>query len=97
MKTLQKIIPRALTRSFIPAVLVVLSIFSVAFSSNNSPSFVTICHIPPGNPANCHEITISIHALPAHLGHGDSMVCYDEEDYDDYVELAGPEKVITAF
>ena len=33
---------------------------------------VTICHIPPGNPANAHSITISINALAAHLAHGDS-------------------------
>lgn len=33
--------------------------------------WVTICHIPPGNPANAHTITISINALPAHLAHGD--------------------------
>jgi hypothetical protein len=33
--------------------------------------WVTICHIPPGNPANAHTITISVNALPAHLAHGD--------------------------
>ncbi len=33
--------------------------------------WVTICHIPPGNPANMHTITISVNALPAHLAHGD--------------------------
>jgi hypothetical protein len=32
---------------------------------------ITICHIPPGNPANAHAITISVNALPAHLAHGD--------------------------
>ena len=34
-------------------------------------SKVQICHIPPGNPANYHTITISEKALNAHLGHGD--------------------------
>lgn len=34
---------------------------------------VTICHIPPGNPANAHSITVSDSALPAHLAHGDSV------------------------
>jgi hypothetical protein len=34
---------------------------------------VTICHIPPGNPANAHEISVSINALPAHLAHGDTI------------------------
>jgi len=33
---------------------------------------VTICHIPPGNPSAAHNITISVNALPAHLGHGDT-------------------------
>jgi hypothetical protein len=32
---------------------------------------VKICHVPPGNPANFHTITVSDNALPAHLGHGD--------------------------
>ncbi|MBI2339437.1 MAG: PQQ-binding-like beta-propeller repeat protein [Deltaproteobacteria bacterium] len=32
---------------------------------------VTICHIPPGNPANAHTIEIAASAWPAHLEHGD--------------------------
>lgn len=35
--------------------------------------WVTICHIPPGNPNNPITITISINALPAHLAHGDYL------------------------
>ncbi|MFD2823697.1 hypothetical protein ACFS5M_08455 [Lacinutrix iliipiscaria] len=34
---------------------------------------ITICHIPPGNPENSHEITVSINALNAHLAHGDTI------------------------
>jgi hypothetical protein len=34
---------------------------------------VTICHIPPGNPENAHEISVSIFAVPAHLAHGDEL------------------------
>jgi len=34
---------------------------------------VTICHIPPGNPENEHEITVSLSAVPAHLAHGDRL------------------------
>lgn len=34
---------------------------------------VTICHIPPGNPANAHEITVGAPAVPAHLAHGDTL------------------------
>jgi len=32
---------------------------------------VIVCHIPPGNPANAHDICIDPNAVPAHLGHGD--------------------------
>lgn len=35
------------------------------------PPKVDVCHIPPGNPANFHTITIGAKALGAHLAHGD--------------------------
>jgi hypothetical protein len=31
----------------------------------------TICHIPPGNPANAHTLCVGSPAVPAHLAHGD--------------------------
>jgi len=34
-------------------------------------SKTTICHIPPGNPANNKTLSISENALESHLGHGD--------------------------
>ena len=35
---------------------------------------VTICHIPPGNPANAHTITVGAPAVEAHVTqHGDSI------------------------
>lgn len=34
---------------------------------------VTICHIPPGNPANAHTITVGAPAVWAHLRHGDTQ------------------------
>ena len=34
-------------------------------------SNVTLCHIPPGNPAAAHVITVGSPAVPAHLAHGD--------------------------
>jgi hypothetical protein len=34
---------------------------------------ITICHVPPGNPANKHTLTISVSAWPAHQAHGDTM------------------------
>ena len=42
----------------------------------------TICHIPPGNPANLHEIVVGAAAEPAHLAHGDtrgSCMCSNQE------------------
>ena len=43
-----------------------------------SSSTTTICHIPPGNPANNHTITIGESAVSAHVGHGDiEMPCED--------------------
>jgi hypothetical protein len=34
---------------------------------------VTICHRPPGNPGNAHTISVGAAAVPAHLGHGDTL------------------------
>ncbi len=34
---------------------------------------VTLCHIPPGNPANAHTITVGEPAVRAHLRHGDTL------------------------
>jgi hypothetical protein len=34
---------------------------------------VTICHVPPGNPANAHTLSVSINAVDAHLAHGDLL------------------------
>src|SRR5260370_7433692 len=33
----------------------------------------TICHFPPGNPANAHTIRVGAPAVPAHLAHGDHL------------------------
>jgi hypothetical protein len=34
---------------------------------------ITICHIPPGNPANRHTIVVGAPAASAHLAHGDYL------------------------
>lgn len=47
----------------IAAILILLT--AVPTQANDK---VTICHVPPGNPANAHSITISTNALKAHLG-----------------------------
>ncbi|WP_164008905.1 hypothetical protein [Pyxidicoccus trucidator] len=46
---------------------------------------VTICHIPPGNPANAHTITVGLPALKAHTKHGDTLGACGGGDVD-----AGP-------
>lgn len=35
---------------------------------------VTICHVPPGDPANRHNITIDMSALNTHINHHDDYI-----------------------
>jgi hypothetical protein len=49
-----------------------VQVAAFAFSPDNDEK-VTICHIPPGNLENLHEIQVSEHAVNAHLEHGDSV------------------------
>jgi hypothetical protein len=41
--------------------------------SGTSEGKATICHMPPGNPANRKTLEIGASAVPAHLAHGDAM------------------------
>lgn len=42
---------------------------------------VVVCHVPPGNPDNAHEITVGAPAVPAHLAHGDEVgECGGDDD-----------------
>ena len=41
------------------------------FPCGNNNEKVIICHVPPGNPANEHEICINPNAVEEHLAHGD--------------------------
>jgi hypothetical protein len=34
---------------------------------------ITICHVPPGNPANAHTLCVGSPAKEAHLAHGDAL------------------------
>jgi hypothetical protein len=34
---------------------------------------ILVCHLPPGNPANLHDICVGAPAVPAHLAHGDYL------------------------
>ena len=41
---------------------------------------VIICHCPPGNPNNCHTISVDEDKVDKHLGHGDTLgPCPDDE------------------
>jgi hypothetical protein len=56
------------------AVAALLILQPPAVNADSDNEKVTICHIPPGNPENAHEITVSISAVPAHLLlHGDNV------------------------
>lgn len=44
-----------------------------ADSAGGGVGKTTICHIPPGNPANAHSITVGNPAVRAHLAHGDKI------------------------
>lgn len=47
---------------------------------------ITMCHLPPGNPANAHTISVGPPAFKAHLAHGDYLgacgpvSCIGEDD-----------------
>jgi len=63
---------KTLFGSFTLALLVCSTAFVPSSVADNLPN-ITICHIPPGNPANAHEITVDLSAIPAHLAHGDNL------------------------
>jgi hypothetical protein len=47
------------------------TILEMAFAQGADPK-VTICHVPPGNPANSHTIVVGERAVQAHMAHGDT-------------------------
>jgi len=44
---------------------------TVTSATDGDGTVVTICHVPPGNPAAAHTIVVGTPALQAHLRHGD--------------------------
>jgi hypothetical protein len=51
-----------------------------AFADQNQ---VLICHIPPDDPTNRHEILVNPHAVESHLeNHGDNLGSCDSDDDD---------------
>lgn len=75
------------TRAII-ASLVVLTVIFFGFKADAPSDKISICHVPPGNPGNCHEITVSRNALKAHLDHGDRLVCHNEVEEKEYQAIA---------
>ncbi|MCK4744753.1 fibronectin type III domain-containing protein [Candidatus Parcubacteria bacterium] len=51
---------------------------------------VIICHIPKGNPANAHTITISVSALKAHLKNGDYIGHCEGNNGDEEPDTTAP-------
>lgn len=71
----------------IVSILVIVLLSFSGFNKSNTNDKITICHMPPGNIDNCHEITISRNALQTHLDHGDKIFCDIESDYDGHLKL----------
>ena len=44
---------------------------AVYYDNVNFAGFITLCHLPPGNPDNGHTITVGLGSKDAHLAHGD--------------------------
>jgi len=55
-----------------PRVLLSLGVVMAAAAASAEKK-VTVCHYPPGNPANSHTISVGEAAVSAHLGHGDEV------------------------
>ena len=62
-------LPRTRTRTMCAAFLVFAATATIprVAAATSAP----VCHIPPGNEANAHLVTVSENAVPAHLSHGD--------------------------
>src|ERR1051326_3017547 len=95
-KEKMKNISKTLTRYTVAAILL-STFFLFSFTTGNkqvnmvnNDMKITICHTPPGNPGNCHEISVSLNALQAHLEHGDALVCHNQQELPLYQDLAAP-------
>jgi hypothetical protein len=50
---------------------ILFTLVSAEAFAQGGPRRVTICHLPPGNPANGQTLTLPEPAIQAHLAHGD--------------------------
>ena len=61
-----------------------LVVVAEATDEETNGKHVTICHRPPGNPANQRTLTVGASALDAHLAHGDvEGDCADAPELDE--------------
>jgi hypothetical protein len=74
-------------KNLVIAFIFIFAAISFGFKTPTTPAEITICHTPPGNPGNCHEITVSINALEAHLNHGDNLICHKQDDLGAYTDI----------
>jgi hypothetical protein len=57
----------------LPAAALLLSVVLLTAGVASAGKKVTICHVPRGNPANAHTISVCEAAVSAHLHHGDVL------------------------
>ena len=62
-----------LTPNLFTTILMACMAVTLATTTVEAGTKVTICHIPPGNPSNFHTITVNENAVQAHLAHGDLL------------------------
>lgn len=60
-----------MTRYVSAAGAILITLVSAEAFAQGGPPRSTICHIPPGNPANGQTLTLPEPAIQAHLAHGD--------------------------
>lgn len=80
-------------KKFTIKLLALISAFSVLTVITGGAAYaspvekVVICHIPPGNPDNMHNIEVGKAAVDAHLAHGDSLsYCWGDTEISDYTD-----------
>lgn len=61
-----------MARNMVYSIAGAVALLTFAISTPASATTTTICHIPPGNPAAAHTITIGTPAVAAHMAHGDT-------------------------
>lgn len=72
------------------------AVANAALGTDPNTGKVTVCHMPPGNAANMHTISVSQSALSAHAGHGDTIGACAAGDIDTPIVCEGYDNQIAA-